>query len=81
MTRRTFGTLSELNIVVADDLNTVAPGVEEIEKLTGERVHACLGQSATDGLFVIDHEVQNDGRRRRVGCDPSEELGIGRRDR
>src|SRR5262245_34310878 len=48
--------LGELDIVVADDLDAVAPRVEEIEKPTGQRVHARVHQSATDGLPVVDHE-------------------------
>src|SRR5438552_5517244 len=50
--------LSELDVVVADDLYTVAPRIEEIEKLTGQRVHPGLGQSPADGLFVIDNESE-----------------------
>jgi hypothetical protein len=34
--------LGELDVVVADDLYTVAPRIEEIEKLTGQRVDARL---------------------------------------
>src|SRR6266478_6480748 len=48
--------LSELDVVVADDLYAVAPRIEEIEKLTGERFHARLRQGAAHGLFVIDNE-------------------------
>ena len=48
--------LSELDVVVADDLYSVAPRVEEIEKLTGQRFDASLRQRAADRLLVIDHE-------------------------
>ena len=50
--------LGELDVVVADDLYPVAPGVEEIEKLTWQRFHARLRQGTADGLFVIDHETK-----------------------
>ena len=36
--------LRELDVFVADDLYSVAPRVEEIEKLTGQRVDAGLRQ-------------------------------------
>src|SRR5437016_10123661 len=48
--------LSELDVVVAHDLDTVAPGIKKIEKLTGQRVHVHVCQSAADRLLVIDHE-------------------------
>ena len=48
--------LGELDVVVADDFYTVAPGIEEIEKPAGQRVHARVGECASDGLFVIDHK-------------------------
>src|SRR5205085_2544074 len=48
--------LGELDVVVADDLHTIAPRVEEIEKLTRQHVHARLRQGAADGLLVIDYE-------------------------
>ena len=55
MPRSTFGA-GELDVFVADDLYTVAPRVDEIEKLTGQRVHTRLRQRAADGVLVIDHE-------------------------
>ena len=48
--------LGELDVVVADDLYAVPPRVEEIEELTGQRVHARLCQRLADGVLVIDHE-------------------------
>src|SRR5437660_939915 len=47
---------SELDVVVADDLYAVAPRIEEIEELTGQRFHASLRQGLAHGLFVIDNE-------------------------
>ena len=48
--------LRELDVVVADDLHAVAPRVEEIEKLTGQGVHARVRQRLADRVLVIDHE-------------------------
>src|SRR5215469_12719963 len=48
--------LGELNIVITDDLDAIAPRIEEIEKRPGQRVHARVRQGATDGLLIIDHE-------------------------
>jgi hypothetical protein len=48
--------LGELDVVIADDLYAVAPGIEEIEKLTGQRFDARLRQGMPHGLFVIHNE-------------------------
>jgi protein-disulfide isomerase-like protein with CxxC motif len=48
--------LGELDVVVTDDLYAVAPGIEEIEKLTGQHFHARLRQGMSHGLLVIDNE-------------------------
>jgi hypothetical protein len=48
--------LRELDVFVADDLYSVAPRVEEIEKLTGQRVDAGLRQRTADRVLVINHE-------------------------
>src|SRR5262249_14836064 len=48
--------LGELYIIVADDLYTVAPRIEEIEELTGQRVHTRVRQRVADGVLVINHE-------------------------
>src|SRR5262245_66302323 len=50
--------LAELDVVVADDLDTVAPRVAEIEKLTGQWFDARLRQRAADRILVIDHESE-----------------------
>src|SRR6266540_1135598 len=52
---RRFG---ELDIVIADDLDSVAPGVEEIEKRTGQRLDARGRERAAHGVFVVDHEAE-----------------------
>jgi hypothetical protein len=48
--------LGELDVVIADDLYAVAPGIEEIEKLTGQRFHARLRQCTADRFLIIDNE-------------------------
>ena len=50
--------LGELDVVVADDLNTVAPRVEKIQEAPGQDLHAGGGQSCAHGLLVIDHEPE-----------------------
>ena len=50
--------LRELDVFVADDLYSVAPRVEEIEKLTGQRVDAGLRQRTADRVLVINHEFK-----------------------
>src|SRR5690349_5632785 len=48
--------LGELDVVVADYLDAVAPGIAEVEKLPGQRLHARLRERAAHRLLVIDHE-------------------------
>src|SRR5512144_2827968 len=49
--------LRELDIVVPDDLDAVAPRIEKIEKRTRQRFDAGIGQRFADGgLLVIDHK-------------------------
>ena len=43
-------------VVVADDLYTIAPRVEKIEKLTGQRLHSGIRERLADRIPVIDHE-------------------------
>jgi hypothetical protein len=52
---RRFG---ELDVVVADDLDPVAPGIEKIEKAPGQRLDAGLGQGLAHRLLVIDHQPE-----------------------
>src|SRR5205823_3941643 len=52
---RRFG---ELNIVIADDLDPVAPRVEEVEKRTRKSLDAGVGQRLPNGLLVIDDESE-----------------------
>src|SRR5207237_3438933 len=52
------GRLGELDVVVANDLDAVAPWIEEIEEGTVERSDARRLQGATRRLLVIDHETE-----------------------
>src|ERR1700681_615848 len=46
----------ELNVGVADDLDSIAPRVQEIEKRAGQDLDASVGQRLADGLLVIDDQ-------------------------
>src|SRR5262249_50281493 len=50
--------LGELNVVVADDLYPVAPGVAEIEEPGRQRLDARGRQRAADRVLVVDHETE-----------------------
>src|SRR5215468_2189636 len=50
--------LGELNVVVADDLEAVAPGIAEIEEPARQRLDARRRQRAADRVLVIDHETE-----------------------
>ena len=50
--------LGELDVVIADDLDAVAPRVEKIEKLTGQRLHTRLGQRLPHRFLVIDDKSE-----------------------
>src|SRR5690349_19680743 len=50
--------LGELNVVVADDLYAVAPGVAEIEERARQRLDARRRQRAADRVLVVDHETE-----------------------
>src|SRR5271156_6656549 len=50
--------LGELNIVVANDLDAVAPRVPEVEERSRQRLNACLGQCSTDGILVVNHKAK-----------------------
>src|SRR5260370_9217889 len=57
-TAQHVGRLGELNIVVADDLDAVAPWIQEIEEGTIERGDAGRLQSPARRLLVVDHETE-----------------------
>src|SRR5882724_1213241 len=48
--------LGELDVVVTDDLDAVAPRIEKVEKPTGEGLDARVGQRLADGVLVVDHK-------------------------
>src|SRR5262245_60085379 len=50
--------LGELNIVVADDFDAVAPRIPKVEKRAGQWFDPGSGQLLADRLLVIDHETE-----------------------
>src|SRR6476620_3942981 len=48
--------LGELDIVVADNLYAIAPGVEKVEKRAGQRLDPRVGQRLADGILGVDHK-------------------------
>ncbi len=50
--------LRELDVVVADDLDAVAPGVAEVEEAARQRLDARLDQRVAHGLLVVDDEAE-----------------------
>ena len=50
--------LGELDVVIADDLDAVAPRIEKIEKLTGQRLYTHLGQRFPHRFLVIDDKPE-----------------------
>ena len=70
--------LGELDVLVADNLDAVAPRVEEVEKRAGQGFDPRVGQRFPDCFLVIDDKSKM--TRQPVGCDPSGARGIGRQD-
>src|SRR5262245_16495189 len=50
--------LGELDVIVADDLDPVAPRVEEVEEATGQRLDAGCRERAANRVLVVDHEAE-----------------------
>src|SRR5262249_39115122 len=50
--------LGELNVVVADDLDPVAPRVKEIEEAAGQRLDPGRRERAANRVLVVDHEAE-----------------------
>jgi len=48
--------LGELDVVIADNLDAVAPRVEKVEKRAGQRLDSRIGQRLADGILVVDHK-------------------------
>jgi len=53
-----IGRLGELDIVVADDLDAIAPGVAEVEEGPGQGFDAGLGHRPADRVLVVDHQAE-----------------------
>ena len=54
--------LGKLNVVVADNLDAVAPRVEEIEEWSGQRFDPGGGQGLAHGVGVINDQARVDPR-------------------
>jgi hypothetical protein len=50
--------LGELDIVVTDNLDAIAPWVEKVEKRSRQRLDPGIGQSLADCIFVVDHKSE-----------------------
>src|ERR1044072_5892677 len=50
--------LGELDVVVPNDLDAVAPRVEKVEKPARQRIDAGLSQRLADCVLVVDHEAK-----------------------
>src|SRR6476619_1499079 len=48
--------LGELDIVVADNLDAIAPRVEKVEKRAGQWLNARVSQRLADNVLVVDHK-------------------------
>ena len=50
------GGFGELNVLVTNDLDAVAPWIEEIKKRPGKDCYARLGKGRADGFPIVDNE-------------------------
>ena len=50
------GGFGELNVLVTNDLDAVAPWIEEIKKRPGKDCYARLGKGRADGFLIVDNE-------------------------
>src|SRR5262252_3743524 len=50
--------LGELDVVVTDDLDAIAPEIEEIEKRTAQRLDARGRERAPHRVFVVDDQSE-----------------------
>jgi hypothetical protein len=60
--------LGELDVGVADDLDSIAPRIQKSRNGPGRVVIPRVGQRLADDLLVIDDEAESDGRRRAAAC-------------
>src|SRR5262249_12264268 len=52
------GCLGELDVVVAHDLDAIAPGIAEVEEAAGQHLDASRLQGAPRRLLVVDHQAE-----------------------
>src|SRR5712675_354582 len=52
------GRLGELDVVVAHDLDAIAPGIEKIQEPPGQQLDAGGLQGAPRRLLVVDHQAE-----------------------
>src|SRR5262245_31462463 len=50
--------LAELDVLVADNLDAIAPGIAEVEERPRQRLDARFDQRLMDCIFVVDHEPE-----------------------
>src|SRR5215831_8292682 len=50
--------LGELDVLVTDDLDAIAPRVEEVEERAGQKLHSCGDQRLASRLLVVDHKPE-----------------------
>src|SRR5690242_13828598 len=48
--------LGELDVLVADNLDAVAPRVEKVEKWAWQWFYPRVSERLTDGILVVDHK-------------------------
>ncbi len=53
-----IGRLGELDVFIADNLDTVPPRIAEIEKPAGQDGNASLRQRGADSFLVVDDESE-----------------------
>jgi hypothetical protein len=57
-TAQHVGRLGELNVLVADDLDAIAPGVQKVEERTGEGLDPRFGQCRARGFLIVDDQPE-----------------------
>ena len=57
-TPKDVGCFAELNVLVGNDFDPIAPWVEKIEKAARQWLDACLGKGLADRLLVINDEPE-----------------------
>ena len=52
------GCFGELNVLIINDLNAVAPWIVEVEERSFKLCEACLSKSTTSGLLIVDNRTE-----------------------